>query len=107
MLSSSKIMRVVWVVLAAAIILVIGLSYKKFLISEDYEFQVEAPCNPELKTCHERSCDDELCPPGDLDTYTVWSLHASDFKRCSEPTCARECESGAIQCEEILPEEEE
>lgn len=106
MLSSPRIMKAVWFVLLASIVLIIGLSYQKFLVSKDYEFQVEAPCDPEFKTCHERDCTDELCPPGNLSTYTVWSLRASDFKRCSEPTCARECAGGIIQCEEILPEDE-
>lgn len=94
----------VWVATILAIAYVVWFNYRTFLVTEDYEFQVEAPCDPNTEECMERDCSDEDagCLPESTNFYKIWSLRAYDFKKCSDSTCSHECGSGKIDCEEIL-----
>lgn len=101
--------RVIWVAVALAFTYVIWFNYHKYVITQRYDFFVEAPCDPrEGVSCHLRSCED-YCPPNELESYRVWKINARDFGRCADDTCDTECRSGQLRCEAVPcdPEVEE
>lgn len=73
-----------------------------FLYKKDYTFVLEAACDPTTQTCFTRDClsDESDCPPNGLEAYKIYHVAASDFYTCSDNSCAAECASGAITCEE-------
>ena len=92
--------RIIWITVAVAIVYVTWFNFYKFVITKNYDFYVEAPCNPESETCYLRDCED-YCPPNGMAEYKIWMLSAADFADCSDETCAAECESGTVKCEEV------
>lgn len=73
-----------------------------FLVAKNYDFTVEAPCDPAKTACFYRDCSLEECPPNKLEYYRTFLVHAADFAACSENSCLQEClEGGGIRCEEI------
>lgn len=74
-----------------------------FFIKRDYDFVVEASCNPEMETCFYRDCSVEGdCPPNELEHYKVYVVNAADFRYCSDNSCAAECSSDSITCEQVV-----
>jgi hypothetical protein len=100
--SSDKVTKVLFAVIIVMTIAVIFNSFYKFYFQKDYEFIVEAPCDPTEQICFIRSCDDEECPPNQLEHYRIFALNAADFEQCSNDSCLSECTVGVIECEEIL-----
>ncbi len=84
--------------------------YARYIFAQDYYFLVEAPCDPELQVCFERSCDD-YCPPNELEVYKTYQIKANEYKKCSTNTCTNICENSetADTCEELVcnPEADE
>ncbi len=82
--------------------LAIGASYYRYFYTKDYDYLVEASCDPLTEGCHYRSCENaDDCPPNQLSVYKVYHVNAGDFARCADNSCKQECESGAIACEPI------
>ena len=52
-------------------LIAIGSSYYKYYYAKDYDFLVEASCNPEIEKCNFRDCENEpdSCPPNGLSNY--------------------------------------
>ncbi len=77
--------------------------FNKFYIKKDYNFVVEASCNPESETCYFRDCDagDAECPPNNLSYYKMYNLNAKDFESCEGEDCTSLCSSSVDLCEEI------
>jgi len=73
-----------------------------FLVRKDYDFIIEAPCDPALDTCFSRDCSDDECPPNGLELYRVFSVRAADFPTCSDNSCLQECMQGSIACTETV-----
>ena len=92
--------------MASVAVVIIATGYK-FLIKKDYDFVVEAPCNPALTTCFQRDCNEEECPPNGLENFRVFTLKAYDFPKCSDNSCLQECTSKTISCAETICGESE
>lgn len=98
--------KIIWLAVAAAILYVVWFNFDKFVLSQNYEFYVESPCDPAEETCYVRDCED-YCPPNGMAVYKVWMISAADFDECADDTCEAECESGAITCEPVPCDSEE
>ncbi len=78
----------------------IGFNLYKFYLAKNYNFIVEAACNPESETCFYRDCTDASvdCPPNSLSFYKKFIIKAGDFDACTDNSCARECREKMIRC---------
>jgi len=83
---------------------VFGATAWLFFVDKQYDFYVEAACDPSTETCFYRDCSDEevYCPPNGLQEYKVFYVSAHDFETCADNSCKNECESGSIPCEELM-----
>ncbi len=92
--------------ISVAVIGILGTTAWLFLLKKDYDFVVEAPCDPQTETCFYRECSDLSntgdCPPNALENYKIYVIRAADFPRCTDNSCSAECGSGLIACTEIL-----
>ena len=82
-----------------------------FLVREEYDFFVEAPCDSTQEICFVRDCSNpDDCPPNGLSEYTIFKIKAADFNQCADGTCKKECAFNSISCERIVcgdaPEDE-
>lgn len=84
-------------------IVAIGSTFYRYLYTKDYDYLVEASCDPVIEQCFVRDCenDPDSCPPNGLSLYKQYYVKAYDFPQCSDNSCQIQCESGAIQCEII------
>ena len=88
----------IWLLVAVAL----GVTAKLYLFDKTYYFTVEASCDPASENCFNRDCSvDGDCPPNNLADYKVFKVHAKDFYKCADNSCAPECMSGAISCVEV------
>ena len=97
---------VLWLVSLSFLVVLLSTGYI-FLVRKDYNFYLEAYCNPETTTCFTRDCSEpDSCPPNNLEDYRVFYVKAKDFNKCSDNSCLTECSSGQISCEEVVCGEE-
>ena len=91
----------------ASFLVAIGSSYYKYYYTKDYDYLVEAKCNPETEQCNFRDCENEpdICPPNGLSYYKEYYIKAYDFPKCSDNSCEIECSNGTINCVLISSEE--
>src|SRR4051812_19544750 len=87
-------------VVAALFVSAIANNFYTFYIKKDYDFTVEAPCDPAKQVCYIRDCSDGSCPPNNLSEYRVFHLNAADFDKCQDDSCLSECLSGSVGCNE-------
>ncbi len=78
-----------------------------FLINKDYDFIVEAPCDPAQEMCFSRDCSGGECPPNELEHYRIFTVSAEDFQRCTDDSCLQECTNQTIACTELVCGESE
>jgi hypothetical protein len=78
-------------------------AYTKYIFAKDYYFYIEAPCDPDTTKCFIRDCDD-YCPPNGLDTYSAYTIKASDFSSCEDNSCSNICNDANLYhiCEPII-----
>ncbi len=89
------------VLMLSVVVVVVAAGYK-FLWLKDYNFIVEAECDPTSENCFHRDCSNaEDCPPNGLENYRLFEVPASDFPKCMDSSCARECSKKSISCQEI------
>lgn len=82
---------------------VIGATAYNFLFAQNYDFYIEASCDPTTQTCFERDCSEvDACPPNNLSTYRAFYIKAADFKKCADNSCLMECTNSTIPCEELM-----
>ncbi|MFZ2484387.1 MAG: hypothetical protein WAX80_02665 [Minisyncoccia bacterium] len=103
--STDKVTKVLFILISALIIAAIVNNLYTFYFQKDYDFTVEASCDPVEQACFIRDCSDGECPPNELERYRVFALNANDFQKCSDDSCIVECSLGQIDCEEILCDE--
>ena len=86
-------------------VMAIGASYYKYYYTKNYDYLVEASCNPDFEKCNFRDCDTnpDNCPPNGLSYYKEFYVKAYDFPKCSDNSCLVECTNGTIKCEAIPP----
>jgi hypothetical protein len=87
-------------ILLFLILITILSSFYFFYLKKDYDFFVEASCNPEQETCFFRDCENSMdgCPPNNLSYYHQYSIKARDFKFCPNEDCTQACETNTINC---------
>ena len=104
--SSNKVSKILFILVAAMVLSVVISNFHTFFYEKNYEFIVEAECNPTEQACFARHCgEDEECPPNGLEQYRMFALTAVDFETCSDSSCLDECSMGSINCEEIFCDE--
>ncbi len=97
-----KSTKVLLWILSLSVVAVIASTGYKFLVLKDYNFIVEAPCDPAGEVCFTRDCSTGDCPPNELENYRIFSVPAGDFPKCADNSCLDECVSGLIPCEETV-----
>lgn len=53
-----------------------------FYFEKDFPILVEESCDPSMEQCFYRNCEDEECPPNELEYYSQYYVEASDFTSC-------------------------
>lgn len=98
--STRWVLIVIWLMVAGAIAVTAWL----YLYQKNYNFVVEAACNPSTQNCFHRDCSsaDSSCPPNNWEDYKVFRIKAKDFASCSADSCASECLNGTAPCVEEL-----
>jgi len=78
----------------------IATSFYFFYFKKEYNFFVEAKCNPETETCFFRDCEatPDECPPNNLSYFNQYTIKARDFKNCINEDCTEACINNLIQC---------
>lgn len=91
-----KILTIVFVVTFIAAIVA---SFWRYYYTKNYDYLVEASCDPMMETCFVRDCENpDDCPPNQLSVYKQFTVKAYDFPKCSDNSCKTQCESETIQC---------
>ncbi len=90
-----------WFILVA-VMLMISASFTRYILAKDYVFFIETPCDPEKNNCFVRDCN-EYCPPNNLEVYSVYTIKAVDFERCTDNACTGICTEttsicGIVEC---------
>lgn len=94
--SPSSRVRVAVLVVLVATFLSLLTAYTKYVYAKDYNFLVEAPCNPDEMSCYVRDCND-YCPPNELEIYQTFLISASDYSSCTSNSCENVCENEATK----------
>lgn len=99
-----------WIFISAFVIFYV---IYNFYFQNDFKILVEESCDPTLDKCFYRDCEEEECPPNNLEYYSQYYTRASDFASCqNSPECnlsilctnnqeiceKTECISGVDQC---------
>ncbi|MEQ1561116.1 MAG: hypothetical protein ABL899_00170 [Nitrospira sp.] len=81
-------------------------SYYKYFYIKDYDYLIEAGCDPLLEECSFRDCEKnpDICPPNNLSYYKEYYVKAYDFQKCSDNSCSYECLNMEIVCREVPSE---
>jgi len=92
-----------WIIIVFFLLLMpIGSSFYKYYFSKDYKYLIEAACEPSIEICFSRDCSNpDNCPPNGLSLFKEYYVKAYDFEKCSDNSCAKECEKGQIKCSPI------
>jgi hypothetical protein len=91
------------IVFTISLFVAIGANFYKYIYTKQYDFLVEAACDPSIEKCFYRDCEQTNdCPPNNLSVYKKYLLKGKDFPLCSDNSCKQECESGQIQCSLVL-----
>lgn len=100
--STDKVTKILFILISALFLAAIINDFYTFYFQKNYDFTVEASCDPAQQSCFIRNCSaNSECPPNGLEVYRVFTLKASDFNKCSDDSCLVECTSGSIRCTEI------
>jgi hypothetical protein len=94
-----------WVFVVLSIIIFIipaSASFYKYYYTKNYDYLVEARCDPLAENCFSRDCTNpDDCPPNGLSIYKKFFVKAFDFAKCSDNSCEKECSNGFIECSPI------
>lgn len=97
--TSSK--ALLWAI-SLSVVAAISFTAYIFLVQKNYDFVVEASCDPAESTCYYRDCSTGECPPNEFEFYRTFIVPASDFEQCADNSCLTECTEETIACEEII-----
>ncbi len=94
--------RMIIILTIISILLALGSTWYKYFYAKNYDYLVEASCDPNIENCFVRDCENpDDCPPNGLSIYKEYYIKAYDFQNCSDNSCTEQCSSGAIKCEVI------
>jgi hypothetical protein len=83
----------------SALALPIIISFYKYYYAKDYNYLVEAKCDPSIERCFSRDCSNpDDCPPNGLSIYKEYYVKAYDFPKCRDNSCRYECTKRIINC---------
>lgn len=101
--------RFVTVIFVLSFIIAVGVSWYRYSYTKNYDYLVEAPCDPAYDSCFFRDCegDPDNCPPNGLSYYDQFYVKAYDFPKCADDSCAYECLTGAVSCTQVVCGESE
>ncbi len=102
--TSNKIF--LWLVALSVVVVILSTAYK-FTLQKNYDFVVEASCDPTSEVCFYRDCNEEECPPNGLEYYKTMLVSAADFSKCSDNSCTIQCTENKISCQEVVCGESE
>lgn len=86
-------------VFTLSFLFVIGTVFYRYIYTKNYDYLIEASCDPLVENCFFRDCTNtDDCPPNELSIYKQWTIKAYDFPKCADNSCKSECESGQIAC---------
>lgn len=88
-----------FLLLSVVLMLPIASGFYKYFYVKDYIYLIESKCDPSNETCFIRDCSiiDE-CPPNQYSEYKMFNVTASDFEKCNENSCEKECKNNLIEC---------
>jgi hypothetical protein len=92
-------------VISLSVLVVLCMAAYKFFWLGNYNFIVEAECDPSSKNCFYRDCSLEECPPNGIESYSMFKVSAADFSMCTDDSCLSECVAGTVSCQEISCDE--
>src|SRR3989338_5881806 len=96
---SNSVTKVLFILVSAMFLAAIVNNFYIFYFKKNYDFIVEASCNPTEQTCFIRDCSEgSECPPNGLEKYRSFSMKARDFEKCSNDSCLTECTTGLVKC---------
>lgn len=77
-------------------------SFFRYYSEKDFDYLVEAACDPATEECFVRDCSalDE-CPPNQLALYKTYHVTAREFAECGDNSCATTCALGGISCRPV------
>lgn len=97
-----------FVVSTLILISVLISGYIIFYKNKNYDFIIEAPCDPITHKCFVRDCENiEGCPPNNLNQYRIFHIKAKDFGSCTDNSCLNVCDSNTPACIETKCRETE
>lgn len=86
----------------AVIIFPICTNFFKYYYAKNYDYIIEAKCDPLIEICFSRDCTNPNdCPPNGLAIYKKFYVKAYDFAKCRENFCEKECNKNLIKCTPI------
>jgi len=95
-------------ILVLIFIIPIGSSFYRYYITQDYNYLIEAECDPSQEICYSRDCEEpDACPPNNFAYYKQYLVKAYDFEKCSDNSCKKECENKTVECKQIFCGESE
>lgn len=87
-----SINKIIFVVFLVMLIVTISHGMYVYYISQEYDYMVEAYCDPTIDVCFERDCSaPEECPPNGLSIYKKYLIRARDFAKCTDNSCTNVC----------------
>lgn len=84
-----------------SVLVAVASAFYFLYFKKQYDFIVEAACDPLEEQCFQRDCTEGFCPPNGLSEFKRYSLRASDFASCTGGNCEAACEEGVIACTQI------
>ncbi len=77
----------------------VGASFYKYYYTKNYDYLVEASCDPSTEKCFHRDCSNaDDCPPNGLSYFKEFYVKAYDFPKCTDDSCKTECTEREISC---------
>lgn len=84
-------------------LLAIEAVYLRFFYAKDFDYLVEALCDPAKEFCFYRDCasNPEDCPPNNLSYYKQYHVKGYDFEKCTDNSCQKQCRETSLNCKEV------
>lgn len=99
--ASSVLKSALFLIISILLIAPLFMAFYKYYLTKNYDYIVEASCDPFSEICYTRDCTIEECPPNGFSSFKVFYIKAFDFAKCSNNSCDKECLEGLIECEQV------
>ncbi len=103
---SSLLNKVLFGVFFLSVAVIVANNYYQYAILKNYDMYIEVQCDFSTESgCIRRDCNEEECPPNELESYKIYKIKAKDLAFCQDGTCYEECANMIISCEAQALEE--